>query len=242
MAGVTQRAGVTGFYGVTKDHGVGGANISALASRYFTTISSTLSQYWAIPAVTYSDGFDWTFEIEGGAGTFGRILGNAGSFLNGVRIDSTNTSVTLTANGGPDKTLSFDSALDRTQLNTLHVTRPNGSSTVSAYVNGVLQTATITESAAYTFDGIGLAYTTFNNGIIANMDLQGGDGGDNRFYPINETWVGSTDLIDTVGGQNGTFVNGGPAYADPYDFNGSVSPSTWTNQNPPNNVIEVAGT
>ncbi len=150
---------------------------SALAAieRWFTRFDSVVNSFGEFTNNVVLDvDFECEFKVVGGSDTTGRILGQVGSFSNEIGLNSDNSSLRFRAGGGSLRTLSFDTALDRTKVNTISVLRAG--SVISTVVNGIPQASTTPTTAALVFDVLARASSSYNNGYIYDLKIwAGGD-------------------------------------------------------------------
>lgn len=209
-------------------------------SRNLTTLDSAFAKHYTISTWTAAGVFDVQLKFQASATTNITILSGPVLDVDELGIDVNSGFLRAFAAGASAITLALpnDGALHSGRLR-----RDAGGTAYLSIDGGTEVTQNWTAAGSLKIGNIGRRNSLgrYWDGIISDVSLTEA-GGDNRLYAIDEDWISSFDLIDSVGSQNGTAVNITSADSDPYLFNGTASPNTWTNQNPPFNVIEVAGT
>lgn len=210
------------------------AYLFANITRNFTTLNAGLGMHYTIPTLTLTGDFKLTFNAVASGNNI-RILGASANFNNNIEL--TTTSLAVDASGNISSLAgSFDMK-------------------IGEYTSWIIER--IGTNVTYTQDGILLGTSTGSTGtlivntinnvngfyssmVVANVKIIDSS---NRNYPITETWIGpSTVLNDTSGNnQDGTAVNVDSDDSEPFTFDGSVSPNTWTNEGA-TRIFEVAGT
>lgn len=175
--------------------------VPQLEQRYFRRNEGT-TDYATIPEVTLAGDFVIEFDSLGGIDTYGRLLGNAASFDNEVRLNNNNTSLNMKFSGGALRTINFDTVIDRNEFNRFKISRV--SNVVTLTINKVAQAETVNDSAAFVLDTIHRSNTRYNTGILANLKIYD-NGTLIRDYPINDN---SSTIRDLANGQDGTIING----------------------------------
>ena len=206
-----------------------------VVQRFFTDLSSVLTQHYTIPAWTATGDFTCTSLI---------YFDGSGDLV--VQGNSFNTNNRLLISGSGEASLrcgsgtTIFSGLGKVAPNTLHMIESGRvGSTGFVKLNGVQIASGNVGTATTTVNAVNQNGNNYGSGIIADLSLTEA-GGDNRSYAIDEDLSTTSTIVDSVGGQDGTAVN--IVSSDLYQFDGTVSPNTWANQNPPFNVIDVAGT
>ena len=211
------------------------APVFGTVSRNFTTLASAGSKHITIVSKTYSGAFviEYYATFTGSATSI--VLGNSATSTD--FLGSTNTGfvrLQIDASNLTTATAKLDSKYRHVKV------ERDGSDNITVTVAGFSPENIGVLAGDFTFDLIGIA--GFGNGwsgIIANMDINGKE----RFYKLDETWDGpSTVAVDSGSdGSNGTAVNITSSDSENFNFDGSVSPNTWTNDGE-TIVLEVAGT
>ena len=205
------------------------APIFGSESRNFTTLDASGSKHYTMPVYTMAVGDIVSFTFLAPTST------TSVEYL----FDSDTAS--LRANcllniGGSFAVNGFESTM---------LLDGNSVSTGSTYpIDGKLHTLELTSNTVNEIGRVGSRYSGANtyNGVIFDFKIKRGSDL-KRFYKLDETWIGpSTVAVDSGSdGSNGTAVNITPPDSENFNFDGSVSPNTWTND-AETRVIEVAGT
>ena len=211
------------------------APVFGTVSRNFTTFDPAGSKHIAIASKTYPGAFVHEYDATFTGSATSIILGD--SLTSADFLGSTNTGfVRLQINSSnlTTATAKLDSKYRHVKV------ERDGSDNITVTVAGFSPENIGVLAGDFTFDLIGIA--GFGNGwsgIIANMDINGKE----RFYKLDETWDGpSTVAVDSGSdGLDGTAVNITNVDSENFNFDGSVSPNTWTND-AETRVLEVAGT
>jgi hypothetical protein len=204
-------------------------------TRNFTELSSAGSQRFTTPPVTLAS--DWGIEIDfqDSGGAFATILGS--QLSNG---DLQITQVSWGAVGGRSNIAVYLSGANEYWpvsshttagvLHTLKVTLTG--STVELFIDGLSLGTKImtpfTDPVSFLI-GANSSLSWLSNGYLANFKIT--DSGTLvRSYAIDEDWSGgSTVLVDSIGGQNGTAVNITDADAEEFTLNEATDPDQWEN-------------
>lgn len=191
-------------------------SITGIIQRYFTDLASPGSQHYTIPTWTATGDFSVSFEFSTSSTSFMYVLGRAVGFTNYIAVRGSGNRIEVRIGGGT--VLLFTAApFSDGKLHSAMVNRVSGVPVL--VLDGVTypEDSLNTDLNTLTLDTVGQdASSGFYDGVIANVSLTE-SGGDNRFYPINENWVGSTVLVDSIGGQNGSAVNITSADAQLFD-------------------------
>lgn len=177
------------------------------SARYFNGVDA----YVAIPTITISGDFDVSATHTPSGGTNERILGNSSTAEWMFNIVST-SQLSFRAQGASGKFVDLDSALIAGDNTTFRAVRTSG--VTSVYINGILQSNTITGSEDYRINRIGSQAANFTKGIIYDININ-----NQAAYTGQGTSV--TAWQDTIGSNDGTETNGAAYTGQP--FNGYVS-------------------
>lgn len=220
---------------------------SGVTTRNFTELSSAGMQRFTTPSITLAS--DWEIEIDfqDSGGAFATILGSQVS-NNDLQI----TQVSWGAVGGRSNIAVYLSGANEywpvsshTTAGVLHTVKVTlTGSTVELFIDGLSLGTKIMTPFTDPFSfliGANSSLSWLSNGYLANFKLTD-NGTLVRSYAIDEDWSGgSTVLVDSVSGQNGTAVNITDADAENFTLDDTVSPNTWTNDGA-TVVINIAGT
>ncbi len=228
----------------TSFYGIGAYGALAINQRNFTTLASAGNKHYTVPEVSLTGDFEIEIDFTKVAGGIQALCGQQGSggsflaFVNNSNILSVNINFT-------SQTYTMTDVADG-KLHKLIGIRT--SDQLEVFLDGVsLGSKTLAGTMTLGLIGANNAPSNFWNGILANLKIW--DGGNRttgtliRNYKIDETWDGpSTVAVDSGSdGSNGTAVNITSSDSENFNFDGSVSPNTWTNDGE-TIVLEVAGT
>lgn len=193
-----------------------GAALFGIAERYFGRLTRGDDTHYTIPKVTYTGDFKLTLDFQ---------TTNNGNFLGDIArnedtIGLTNGGLMSARVGGTTLPLSAY-RFDDGRLHHFELERISGNITVK--IDGLLETSGFdTDTVAYDVIGRTAFGNRFDQGVIANVIFYDSDRVTKiRNYPIDEDRI-STVVVDTVGGQDGTAVNLGPANAYFFTKSGSA--------------------
>lgn len=175
--------------------------------RYFALFDPAFNT--RIDILEWSAGdFGISFDIYPGNSSLQGILSQSGSTNVFIRLTNITTAPVIAFKmGGVEKSISAPD-IEQSKLKTVRVYKTGG--TVSVDVDGVFQSSQTDAawSGTFTADTIGAlgSPTQFFDGYLANVRLDNG-GSDNRLYKIDENLSSTTNVIDSISGENGTAVN-----------------------------------
>ena len=197
--------------------------------RNMIKLNRALEQYFSFTSQTATSDYEWSMDFYSyGAETASKcLLGNASSdhFLQ-VWLNNNENIATKTSSDYSHITSSSLSDI----FHTLNV-KLTGTAMVIK-LDGVEILSTSTGSGAeYSLIGNGIlssAYPRFFEGYIKDLHLISGFP-ENKLFKLDETLVGSSDIVDSNGGSAGVMVNGGAAYSEPFTLNTKTTPHVWSN-------------
>ena len=207
-------------------------------SRNFTTLASAGSKHYTIPTKTLSGDFSVKCNFTKGASDTMAIGGSSGNSNHFIAWVTTATALQIKIDGTTNAFVTAD--LNDGKYHEMEIVRTSGD--VEVFIDGAsIGTGSNNVTGDFVLGLIGGNNSPTNlwDGVIANVNINNSE----RFYKIDETWDGpSTVLVDSGSdGSNGTAVNITSSDSENFNFDGSVSPNTWTND-AETIVIEVAGT
>ena len=203
-------------------------------------MQSSLSQHYVINnTITLSGDFEIEIDFQGYTAGTRSLFGGGPSAGQDFLAFFDATSVSFAVNG--DTLVLPTPSVDDGKLHNIKLSRV-GSLLSGTYDGGIASTLTTSETCTIDLIGGNNQPSNLWDGIIANLKIT--DGSTLTHDLAFDTDLSNTTIVNkgTIGATgNATTQNLFPADAELYEFDGSVSPNTWTGE-VTMNVIEVAGT
>lgn len=170
-------------------------------SRYFRRNEGT-TDYATIPTVALAGDFKIYFTFLCDAQSSFEVVGQSASYANHINVSSTEIEVRIAGTR-----LHFTGAFQDSLLHSGFVERVSGVTVINIDGVEIPEDTLQLNTSALTFDSVwGEAGVASGEGILADLKIYD-NGSLIRDYPLDEP-KGTSVIYDTVGGNNGTIING----------------------------------
>ena len=214
---------------------IGGYNLSpyiggGATQRNFTTLDSAFSMHYTIPTLTLTGSFKYNFNFVGDGVSDFRPIGNTANFDNELKISPDGTTLSYKIGHGTFTAVTLNTPLDVNKLNNIIFQR-DGSNNVTIINNGVLDGHSTVHANAFVINVLARASTQYTSGVLSDVKIYD-NGTLVRDYPIDETWIGPSTVLNDRSGNNqhGTAVNIDADDSEPFTQDGIdwLSGEKWT--------------